>query len=570
MNVTMLLAVAGPWLLAYHHQPSPTLLNQWLALVGWSAVLVVTASRRNAEIFRSAAGLWVTLGALALASGVSWQQGMPSSLWLCWLASLGALAAVLWASQVASEASVEQAIAAFFNAVLLGGVASALIAVVQVFLPLATDNLLVASSPLPGRAVGNLRQPNHLSDLLCWSLVAWVVIRERAGTPALRPALAWATGLLILLGLVLSGSRSAVLGLLLLTTWGILDRRLQPAQRRALWCAPAVFAVLWLLVLGWSQAAQQAFGGQARLHEADLSGSRLAIWRNVWSLILQQPWSGVGLGNFNLAWTLTPFPGRPVALFDHTHNLPLQWAVELGVPLACALLLAGGLTIWRALRKAWAHGGESGTPRRAGMVMVMLMLVFSLIEYPLWYAYFSLPACWLTGIALRASELEEPGSPPVGWRLRLSGALMLVLALAAVVDYAKVLRIYRFDTGLSSERRIEEGLRSRAFAHLAAYAHVTMTWTRPRPGREPVAPELFAATAHSLVDPRLLRRWAEYLHERGEEDRARYLAQRLREFRRVEDRPFFEACDASDVRAAAKPFQCLAPEGELSWRDFRR
>ena len=36
----------------------------------------------------------------------------------------------------------------------------------------------------------------------------------------------------------------------------------------------------------------------------------------------------------NVRGTQTPFPGRPVAFFDHTHNLVLQFAVELGLPLA--------------------------------------------------------------------------------------------------------------------------------------------------------------------------------------------------------------------------------------------
>ena len=62
-----------------------------------------------------------------------------------------------------------------------------------------------------------------------------------------------------------------------------------------------------------------------------MSGSRFGIWANTLALIRMHPWTGVGLGEFNLAWSLTPFPGRPIAFFDHTHNLVLQFAVELGL-----------------------------------------------------------------------------------------------------------------------------------------------------------------------------------------------------------------------------------------------
>ena len=41
---------------------------------------------------------------------------------------------------------------------------------------------------------------------------------------------------------------------------------------------------------------------------------------------------------FNMAWTLTPVPGRPTAFFDHTHNLALQLAVELGLPMATLVM----------------------------------------------------------------------------------------------------------------------------------------------------------------------------------------------------------------------------------------
>lgn len=45
---------------------------------------------------------------------------------------------------------------------------------------------------------------------------------------------------------------------------------------------------------------------------------------------------------------MTPFPGRPVAFFDHSHNLPLQLAVESG--LAGAVLAGVAWAGWRARR----------------------------------------------------------------------------------------------------------------------------------------------------------------------------------------------------------------------------
>ena len=56
-------------------------------------------------------------------------------------------------------------------------VASSAVGIVQVFAPEWPDGNWVARTRLPGRAVGNMRQPNHLSSLLLWAVVAalWLV-----------------------------------------------------------------------------------------------------------------------------------------------------------------------------------------------------------------------------------------------------------------------------------------------------------------------------------------------------------------------------------------------------------
>ena len=82
-----------------------------------------------------------------------------------------------------------------------------------------------------------------------------------------------------------------------------------------------------------------------REHEDEV---RAEVWRNAITLIAMHPWSGVGFGEFNLAWTLSPFPERSPQFFDHTHNLPLQLAVELGLPLAA---LVTGLLLWALLSR---------------------------------------------------------------------------------------------------------------------------------------------------------------------------------------------------------------------------
>jgi hypothetical protein len=355
---------------------------------------------------------------------------------------------------------------------------------------------------------------------------------------------------------------------LLLAVWGLLDRRLSRPTRGLLLAAPLLYAVSWLGMAQWATLSQHSFGGSARLAESDISASRFAIWRDTWALICMAPWAGVGFGEFNLAWTLTPFPNRPVAFFDHTHNLPLQLAAELGLPLASLVMGLLLWALWRGARQAWGTPADGGTARRCAVMMVLMIGVHSLLEYPLWYSYFLLPTAWLFGFALQgAAPAKASGSTAARAAPGLALAAMAVVAGAAlsVLDYARVAAIFSAPPDAPPlEARIAAGQHSVFFAHHADYAEVTSGV----PVHDPA--HAFDRAAHYLLDTRLMIAWSHNLAERGELDAARHLAARLREFRKEDAAEFFEPCSqAAGSAAAGQPFQCeLAVNAPASWRAF--
>jgi O-antigen ligase len=333
-------------------------------VIGWGLFCVVLSWRQPRAtatqwLLRSGGGLQSLLAALAvlIAAGAgSWAlTGLPSSMAL---SSIGLLAAAgLVAGVGAAAMSAGRGVEAFRAlclALLLAGLLSVAVGAVQVFAPQWADGQWIAISALEGRAAGNLRQPNHLSSLLLWSLIAALWLAENTGDRGhgARPGafVGWVAGLFaVVFGLVLSASRTGMLGVLALAVWGALDRTLSRRTRTLLYLSPLIYALCWFGLTAWAEASGHVFGGAARMHsDADISSSRFGIWANTLSLIAQRPWFGVGWGEFNLAWSLTPFPGRPVAFFDHTHNLPLQLAVELGVPLALLVVALLTAALWRA------------------------------------------------------------------------------------------------------------------------------------------------------------------------------------------------------------------------------
>jgi hypothetical protein len=356
----------------------------------------------------------------------------------------------------------------------------------------------------------------------------------------------------------LSGSRTGALGVVLLAAWGLADRRLGRTARGLLIAAPLLYALAWAGLWLAVQLGAAPLGTLTRGAGGDPSSSRFAVWANAWALVEQHPWTGVGFGRFNFAWSLTPFPDRPVAFFDHVHNLPLQFAVELGVPLALLLTALLLVELVRAARQAAA--GDAA--RRALLAMLLLVGLHSLLEYPLWYVHLLLPACWMFGASL--ARAPDTTAAPARRAFAVAGLAMGLAALVATADYLRVARIFTPPAHPAPlAQRIADGQRGLAFAHHAHYASATAAAT-------PVALRLEAIdhAAYHLLDTRLMIAWAQALDEVGDADGARHLAQRLREFRNPAARAFFSPCDDAGVPDETTPFQCLPPAVELGWRDF--
>jgi hypothetical protein len=583
-------AAALPSLLAYNVAPSPTFLNQALAFALWPAFALAVAplaagqgakALQGALALLVAAGLWSWLGA-----------SLPASLALSLIGALLA-AAVMVASGAGARARLQaddkgaaavDLFAAFCWGWVVAGALNVAIAAVQVFWPGAIDGDWIAHSGFPGRAVGNLRQPNHLSSLLLWSCIAVVVLLQLG---RLRGRWAAALFAAFVFAVVLTASRTGLVSVVLLAVWGGLDRRLARPVRGLLIAAPVFYAASWLGMAQWAAASAHSFGGTERLAETDISSSRFAIWRDTLALIQQQPWTGVGFGEFNYAWTLTPSPHRPTALFDHTHNLPLQLAVELGLPLA---LLVTGLLVWalgQGARRAWLAAGDIGTAQRSAMVMVLMIGLHSLLEYPLWYSYFLLPAAWAWGFALwqpgadarPAPTAAQPARQRPSVLLAVANLLVVLAAALAVLDYSRVVAIFSADEGAAPlDQRIAAGQRSVLFAHHADYAAATSGV----PSADPA--HAFDRATHYLLDTRLMIAWSRSLAERGQLDAARVIAERLREFRKADAETFFQACpagpapvlptsaasatSASSAASAAETFPCERPVRAPGWREL--
>lgn len=587
----MLLAVVLPTLWSVGESPSITFYNQALAVFGWGVVLWTGARQGlTALAWRHAPaplwGVWGVLAACAIAAlmavplsdeplGRALMAGGLVGL-AGWLMSVGAAAV--------RQTGAERAALDFAAAMAWAAVLAVLISAVQVFAPQLADGHLVSRPSVVGRAVANLRQPNHLATLLVWGMACGLWL-ARAGHWSDRAAAA-----LMVMGtgaIVWSASRTGLIGLLLLVLWAWRDDGLPRRLRWLMASAPLWCALWWGLMALWSQqGGGHAFAAAARLNDgSDISSSRFAIWSNVLAMIREQPWTGVGWGQFNLAWTFSAFPDRPVAFFDHTHNLPLHWAVEMGVPLALLMSLLVAWALW-VLWFPWRSSDASGVRALAG-VMLAMAAFHSLLEYPLWYAYFLLPVAWIAGVGLMAGTPTSdcpPADATPAWPVHrrsgmVVGAAVSLTAVWMAIDFQWVANVYAPRPGAGPlPQRIASAQQRFWFGWEADYAAVM----KKNNGGKVPAPDAFRRTLRNLVDDRLMTAYAESLAVAGEVDKARHVAERLREFRSEGARAWFAACDQPEAGwvdmapkddapqgarqpATARPFQCDPPSGHYRW-----
>jgi hypothetical protein len=145
--------------------------------------------------------------------------------------------------------------------------------------------------------------------------------------------------------------------------------------------------------------------------------------------------------------------------------------------------------------------------------------------------------------------------------LAIAGLAMVAGAALALFDYARVTPIYSAGSDAQLAERIQAGQRSWLFSHHADYA-AAVTAAGPAQALPPLARAM-----HVNLDDQLMVVLARTLAIQGDLDRARHVAQRLREFRSQRGADFIAACEAGTIQPPA--FRCEAPTRALDWRDFR-
>ncbi|MEY2801903.1 MAG: hypothetical protein RL513_1488 [Pseudomonadota bacterium] len=294
------------------------------------------------------------------------------------------------------------------------------------YLGLVSDTTAWVSASLSGEVYGNLRQRNQLATLLAIGLASAFFLLTR-----LQGRLRWALAAAVVLlsvAAALTTSRTGMLHWILLCGVALLA---------PLWGAPRWWRG-WAVLAAGTYALTMAFAPAMieRVAGGASCVSRKVLWQNALHLSAQHPWTGWGPGMLDYAHYATLYPGERFCLIvDNAHNLILHAAVELGWPFA--LLLLVGLVALVVLSRPWR---ERQPHRLLGWAVLALVLLHSMVEYPLWYGPFQL-AVLLSAVLLWPRRAPAaPGPMPPAWRAWW--ALGLVALGYVAWDYHRISQIY--------------------------------------------------------------------------------------------------------------------------------
>ena len=303
---------------------------------------------------------------------------------------------------------------------------------------------LTRSGSFP-RQGGFLSQPNLCASLLVSAMVCLVFLKPEEGEQSARPT-PWrliAMGFMML-AVYATSSRTGYLEVFFISAMLALVR--QRLNISWVWVALVVWQLL-AIGLGEVLASFGLIYGQLiedSRKAVEASGAhRIRILNDVWFLVQQHPWMGVGWRQLQVTEVLTPGISEPV---DHAHNIVAQIQVELGV--LGSLSLLGFAGFWLFKKKPWR---EANGAQMAMVCVVMVLGLHSLLEYPLWHAIF----LFLFGFAFSLLP-EEPYAVRLPlWLMKGLGLALLFCAAWFYIDHHKAFSAYeRFSQNQSKEELI--------------------------------------------------------------------------------------------------------------------
>ena len=567
-----------PFVSLYRLGPLSSFYLEAGSLAGAVLLLLLSALEGRLNVKLPAASIYLLVLALfwwlqARVMGLTFPGMNDMAVWTFVILALAAWACRGWVAAFGQN----RVVAVLAWALVLGALMQAVVSVMQFtgWAGLEMFRGIIAYRGLR-EVSGQLGQRNHLGHYLMWGALAASYLWAQRRMPAWLGVLLVCV-LTVTLGLVNSRTIfTYVLGVgLLLPFWRLLAGR--EANRQ-------IFIVLFVLlmtvvvqlgighVLNWF-AEVKYDTALARVENSSFAMSARDIeWRKAWMAFQAAPWWGYGWGGyaaqgFSINLSAKGYSGNSLnVLFTHTHNIVLQFLVEIGV--VGTILVLGGFLL--AIRRMLVR------PANAASLLLLAMMTVSLchsmLEYPLWYIYFLTPFVLMMSLT-PAREADVMRLRNHARRQNGGGILLALFLLVGITrlgwvytELVKFDRQNKQDTSAQIGEKIA-GLRKIAETEpmLRYYALLSLT-RRADPAGPSVYPWAEAAAEQALT----FRPYANayqvgiYRYRRGDRAAAEAWMQKVYEYY-----PYMMSFYAGKIRGNSE-LQGLYPELQADCAAFRK
>ncbi len=203
------------------------------------------------------------------------------------------------------------------------------------------------------------------------------------------------------MALLMTGSRAGVTVsmLTLLAAFTVYFRRDLPTRSGLALLVASATGVALLLV--------QLLGGEVNQH-FDTQGlsdeGRIAAYRSTLQMITEHPWFGTGLGTF--AWGFPRYRSAEDSLsgvWDLAHSTPLEFAADLGIPLATVIGLGWILVLALLIRAARRRRRDGIVVPLAALSVALIGLLHSMMDFSLQIPGYAIVAFGVVGAGLGQS-----------------------------------------------------------------------------------------------------------------------------------------------------------------------
>ncbi len=364
------------------------------------------------------------------------EQAITASLYLIWAAMLMVLGSLL-----RRRVGVDVLVKTLAWCVLAGGVLNAFAGILQTY---DIRGLLapVILYKVGDRAYGNIAQANHYANYVTLAIGSLAFLAVRGMMPRV---LAYILFAILIYSLALSASISVWLYLTLLVSlaYGVYLRQRSPEHQRLLLLCVVVavgFGLAQLLIRlpGLEPTPRFVSATERLFYQPTSIWIRFKLWYDAWLMFLDSPLLGVGYGQF--AWQQFLMAGSqlgdPITGFiHHTHNLIMQLLAETGIAGTGILIVAVALWIWGQRMTMF------DTAQWWLLAVMGILAIHSLLEYPLWSAYF----LGIAAVLLGAGETRFISLRNTNY---LRAGVLIVVATGAFNAVTMIKRYHIFETSL--------------------------------------------------------------------------------------------------------------------------